>query len=249
MLVRPARLAALLLLVIGLGGAAALLGAGSPVRRASVAIPRGVRRGLGHFARPQRPCESESVGKPWRGSLRCAQPLSPYGRLALHSSSAYGTAQTLAALRKASDALEDQDPDGPPIDVFDLSGPGGGRSAYHLSHQSGRDVDLGYLYLDGFRPANWNAPAPLDEFDAARTWMLLEALIRTGEVQRVFIDYELQAPLYAEAMKTQSRWAALLFQYPRGPSEPHGLIRHFRNHRSHLHVRFRCPPGSHACRG
>ena len=30
-----------------------------------------------------------------------------------------------------------------------------------------------------------------------------------------------------------------IFQYPRGRGRPHGLVRHWRGHRGHLHVRFR----------
>jgi hypothetical protein len=88
------------------------------------------------------------------------------------------------------------------------------------------------------------------DLDVARQWALLEHWLRHGQAELIFIDYRLQAKLYRHAKKRGAtedqlrRW----FQYPRGRNEPTGVIRHYRNHEDHLHVRFVCPYSDDKCR-
>ena len=66
----------------------------------------------------------------------------------------------------------------------------------------------------------------------------------------IFIDYRLQARLYRYARRKGVSKAQLnrWIQYPRGKYEPAGVIRHFKNHEDHLHVRFVCPYSDLKCR-
>jgi hypothetical protein len=55
------------------------------------------------------------------------------------------------------------------------------------------------------------------------------------------MDYRIQKLLYEYAEKKGVNEDTLdeLFQYPRGRGRTHGLIRHWRGHSNHFHVRFR----------
>lgn len=153
---------------------------------------------------------------------------------------AWGTPRTVALLRDAirTYARENQ---GPKVRVGDISLPGGGPFPPHLSHQEGRDVDVGYVLRGAKKNERYFHPATADNLDLPRTWALLEALLATNEVGYVFMDYELQKLLYAhaEGAGVGSERLAELFQYPRGRRASRGVIRHWKGHRGHFHVRFR----------
>lgn len=162
----------------------------------------------------------------------------------------YGTEETVEQIGAAFDAVLAAFPGSPRTRVHDLSLPEGGPMDDHRSHQSGRDVDIIYYQRrcpGGLCPFRTVEPR---ELDVARTWTLLEHWLRTGAVELVFIDYALQEPLYehARAHGATRGQLARWFQYPRGPRDPAGVIRHFPNHRNHLHVRFVCPEGDGECR-
>jgi len=83
--------------------------------------------------------------------------------------------------------------------------------------------------------------ANAENIDLERTWVLIEEFIKTGEIRYIFLDYEFQALLYEYAREHGVSKSKLdeYFQYPRGVGRNHGLIRHWRGHRNHIHVRFR----------
>jgi LysM repeat protein len=139
--------------------------------------------------------------------------------------------------------------------IGDLSDQDGGPLSGHASHQSGRDIDIGFYYRKV--PANYPQEfvvASKDTLDAAATWALLESFVRTagtpGGVEKVFLDYEVQGWLYEAARKDGWSKAQLeaVFQYPNGRYAKHGIVRHVANHKDHLHVRFTCVPGDGACK-
>ena len=117
-------------------------------------------------------------------------------------------------------------------------------------HETGRDADISYFQtrcpdgVCGFRSL------PVEELDVERQWALLETWLRNGRVEAVFMDYHLQRRLYehARARGATREELALWFQYPNGPGHPAGIIRHYRRHRDHLHVRFVCPETDADCR-
>jgi penicillin-insensitive murein endopeptidase len=195
---------------------------------------------------------SESVGLPHGGSLSLGEQLPRHpGYVIRERSRAFGTRETCDAIVEAFDAVRAADADAPKLRIHDLSYREGGRISDHRSHQSGRDADITYYLRTGCNadgcPMRRAAP---EDLDLQHTWELLRYWLEHDQVQAIFIDYSLQAPLYRYARSRGAtrqqlhRW----FQYPRGTGYPLGAIRHFPLHRDHMHVRFRCPDGDESCR-
>lgn len=197
---------------------------------------------------------AESVGKPWRGRLRGAVRL-PQGKgyLIRRPLRAWGTPELVDGLRDVLAAVHADHPEHHTLAIGDLSARHGGRITEHRSHQSGRDVDVGFFYTTppaGY-PASF-AVASADNLDRAATWDLVVAFARTAGkpdgVEVMFLDYDVQGLLYDWAKEHGVAEARLdrLFQYPDGRDST-GLIRHEPHHDDHLHVRFRCAAGDAGC--
>ncbi|MGB1014961.1 MAG: penicillin-insensitive murein endopeptidase, partial [Nannocystaceae bacterium] len=135
--------------------------------------------------------------------------------------------------------------------VGNMSARDGGRLKPHSTHQSGRDVDLGYIQKwDGKEELNWRKMGS-QNLDAAQTWVLLQTLVATGAVEVVFIDSKLQKLLfdYAREQGVSKERLATWLEYPRRPGTADGvLVQHVAGHDDHLHVRFSCPPSQSRCR-
>lgn len=186
---------------------------------------------------------SRSLGPATDGALEngCKMPGSGPGWVQVNRN-AWGTDQVVALLQMAAGQLARQYP-GSVLVVGALSAETGGFLRPHKSHQSGRDVDLGYLHLTpGPRRFQKTDSGSLD---GERTWALIETLLYTGQVAMIFMDYELQASLYQDLLAVG--WSedelAPIFQYPAPPHTPRGIIRHSAGHADHFHVRFRCAEG------
>ncbi|MCS6856646.1 MAG: penicillin-insensitive murein endopeptidase, partial [Sandaracinaceae bacterium] len=139
-------------------------------------------------------------------------------------------------------------PSAPRLVIGDASLPKGGPFAPHLSHQSGRDIDLAYFQVRCRRTCDHRPVSP-QTFDAKRQWRLISRWLRGDKVEAIFMDYSLEEALYRAAQESGasqselSRW----FQWPRPPDARVGIIRHLDNHQDHMHVRFRCAPYDSAC--
>lgn len=175
----------------------------------------------------------------------------------------YGTDELIALLVHVGQRIE-RDLPGARMGVADLSPLRGGPSAWHHSHQTGRDVDLLFFATDasgkpveltsmpvfdasGLAALPTGAPdnprTPADEsvqalrFDAARTWVLVRTLIQNqvAPVQYVFI---------ADPLKQ------LLLDHARLSGEPEALVQQAGflltqpgdslPHDDHMHVRILC---------
>jgi murein endopeptidase len=181
---------------------------------------------------------SMSFGTATRGGLLNAVYLPRDARLIpVDPSHAWGTAETIQYLLTAVDAVHAEFPDSHPLFIGDLSRKSGGYLQPHLSHQSGKDVDVSYFYT---RDAKWYARVTAANLDRMRTWGLLRALISRTDVQFVFIDRRVQRLLrsYAEAIGEDRAWLESVFDGI--PGEP-AIIRHEPGHDTHLHVRFYNP--------
>lgn len=158
-----------------------------------------------------------------------------------HPKWAWGRPVTVRTLEAVGAALAETFP-GSIMVVGDLSKKGGGAFPPHKSHREGYDVDVGLFRLGEPWKERFTHVKP-DELDAARTWWLIHRLIETGCVTRVLVDWSLQRPLYEEALRqgipeqTLQEW----FQYPRPRYKSEGLIRHYKGHKHHLHIRFAAP--------
>lgn len=156
-------------------------------------------------------------------------------------SHAWGTAKTVRLIQTAVAAYRRKISKAPEVHVGDISRKGGGKFPPHRSHQHGRDVDVGYVLKGDGADESRFLHANKSNLDLERTWALIKAFIDTDEVRYIFMDYDLQRLVYEHAKSTGVSAETLdaLFQYPRGKRRSYGLIRHWRNHVNHFHVRFR----------
>ncbi|MBK8479579.1 MAG: penicillin-insensitive murein endopeptidase [Proteobacteria bacterium] len=148
---------------------------------------------------------------------------------------AWGTALTVQRLSEVMTAYHEHFPEASPIWVHDLSRRWGGRLRPHLSHDTGQDVDIRVVLK---RETLGYARATPRTLDLERTWFLLLRLIDTGDVQVIFLDRRLQRALYVHA-RAQGYAAETLASLLEYPGRRRGLVRHWRGHADHLHVRFR----------
>lgn len=155
-------------------------------------------------------------------------------RRAIHS---WGTLLAVTQLISVFTGHHRKYPRAHPLRVDDLSKEGGGHFPPHISHRTGRDVDIRFpmkKYRDGYIRLS---PRTLD---VRRTWDLLHAFIKTGKVVYLFVDYRLQRVLYkrAQEKKIPPELLKKYFQYPRKKKTMYGIIRHEPGHATHVHVRF-----------
>lgn len=153
---------------------------------------------------------------------------------------AWGTKRTVHRLREALRNYARVAEGGPDVHVGDISKSGGGPFPPHLSHQAGRDVDIGYVLHGKDADVTRFVRAHSGNLDRARTWKLIRAMLETRAVAWIFIDYDVQKMLYDEALRAGASEDALdtWFQYPHGNRAMHGVLRDWRGHDDHFHVRF-----------
>jgi len=141
------------------------------------------------------------------------------------------------------------------VAIGDLSKKGGGDLSPHLSHQSGRDVDIGFYFKK--KPPNYPTSfvkGNRHNLNMNAMWTMLRLYVATagsaGGVEKIFLDYKLQKLFYKWALehhKASKRTLRNMFQYPRGPAALLGIIRHEPGHDNHIHVRFKCPRHDKKC--
>ena len=176
--------------------------------------------------------------------------LSNRGNPAAH----FGTASLVDALIRAAAEVARAHP-GSDLAIHDLSFEEGGDIRGHGSHNSGRDVDVAYYAqtADGapinpttitWFTANGRArsepPETASRFDAARTWLLIAALMSdsTIRVQYVFMHPAHQRRLLAHARRSGAervvvRQVQSILRTPQG--------RRVDPHADHFHLRIHCP--------
>ena len=198
--------------------------------------------------------KGQSKGSPWDGSLKSAVKLpSGKGYHIRRPARAYGTTHAVNHVQRAIKAVRKRFPRVHTLAIGDFSAKKGGSISEHRSHQSGRDVDIGFYFKKkpkGY-PDNFVGH---DEatLDLAATWALLHAFARTADsangVQAIFVDFDVQEKLYEWAKDHGVPVDHLdrVFQYP--DEDGSGLVRHHPNHHDHFHIRFKCPRGDRGCK-
>lgn len=158
-----------------------------------------------------------------------------------HPSLSWGTGDTIRLIQSAVADYRRTWRSSPKIHIGDISRKGGGEFKPHISHQHGRDVDIGYVLKGEKADEVRFTRANSKNLDVARTWDLIESFLDTDEVKYIFMDYAIQKLLYEHAKSDGVSTNTLdeLFQYPRPKRRGHGIIRHSRGHVNHFHVRFR----------
>lgn len=196
-----------------------------------------------------------STGWPWRGRLLDAVRLQASDRVHLVDADLpagrhYGTMELVGLIARVAARVDHAVP-GAKLQVGELSGPSGGNIPGHRSHENGRDVDLGFYFLDAETGEPVNLPrfvnqtrrgARLDaralRFDDERNWRLVEALAtdETAPVQHAFVHRDIRARLLRTGKRLGAS-AELLERVERIVISPG--VEH--PHRNHFHVRIYCP--------
>lgn len=179
---------------------------------------------------------SISIGVPEGGRVVNGVQMTPgEGWTVVDPEHAYGTQETIEALTTVAREVHASYPQAV-LRIGHIGSPRGGWLRPHQSHQSGRDVDLGFFYRTGVDPG---APRQPREklMDVAANWALLRALIIHSDVQFILVDRRVQRVLreYAVLIGEDRAWVDRLFG-GRG-----SLIKHAPRHRDHFHVRFFSP--------
>jgi len=164
----------------------------------------------------------------------------------------YGTDEAVALIVQVAREVTTAKP-GSLLGVGDLSPRRGGPSAWHRSHQTGRDVDLIYFAVD----AQGNPVAPTEmvpystegvavvgdgvtlSFDVERNWLLVKALVtsQVADVQWIFVaDWLRQQMLDYAVAKGEPEHIVLAASYLMG--QPGDSL----PHDDHMHVRVYCAP-------
>jgi len=199
---------------------------------------------------------SRSVGLPWQGRLARGVKLEPSANIRYLPEVAatghfYGTWDLVQLLQRAAHRVSMRKPHAR-LSVGEMSREGGGDLPGHASHESGRDVDLGFYMLDGQgRPYDAFAFANFDgmgrglspnqglSFDTARNWELVARLLTDGDarVQFLFVAPAIKQLLLAHGRaahapeKILQRAARVMVR----PNEKHP-------HGNHFHLRVYCSP-------
>jgi murein endopeptidase len=180
-----------------------------------------------------------SIGRTNAGALfnAVAMPEGPLWKI-VNPRQTWGTQETVDALARCIERVADEFPETPPIYIGDISEKSGGQIDRHLSHQSGRDVDLGFYYTE---PVRWYTRAHAGNLDLPRTWAFIKALVIETDVERIFIDHAIQPLLreHALAAGEDPAWVDRIFGGETTDERP--LILHEPGHDTHIHVRFYNP--------
>jgi murein endopeptidase len=153
---------------------------------------------------------------------------------------AWATPETIGYLTAAIDKVHEQFPKTQKIYIGDLSREGGGRFGQHISHRTGRDVDLGFYYKKRF--TRWYTAGTEENLDLPRTWALLKALVTETDVELILLDRDLQWLLrsHARQIGEDRAWIRSLF-VKRPPPVESPLVQNQKGHKTHFHVRFYNP--------
>jgi murein endopeptidase len=147
---------------------------------------------------------------------------------------AWGTQETVDALMLVARAVREKLPSSPPLRVNHIGKKEGGYLRPHHSHQSGRDVDIGFYYREGCDPGALKVPRE-KAMDLAANWAFVKAIATQTDTQVVLLDYRVQKVLfdYALGLGEDRAWLDSLFH-----AGANSLFQHARRHRDHFHVRF-----------
>lgn len=178
---------------------------------------------------------SMSFGSPSGGALRGAvrMPDGEHWEL-VDPNHAWGTTETVEYLKTAILRVQRELPGSHKLYIGHISAKNGGHLRPHISHQSGRDVDISYYYTG---KGSWYARAHAGNLDRPRTWAFVKALLAETDVEMLLIDHSIQRLLreYALAQGEDPEWLETLFV---GRGAQRAVILHAPGHATHLHIRF-----------
>lgn len=177
---------------------------------------------------------SISVGRPEEGRLINARPFPEAADggawIVVIPESCWTTQETADAITGAATQLREWFPEGAPVRVGQVSGREGGYLWPHITHQNGRDIDIGLFYPG---PEPYRVKEREKVMDVPMNWAFAKAMLTHGDVQYILLDKRVQKVLYDYALKhgEDKAWLDALFSGPRA------VFRHARKHRDHFHFR------------
>ncbi len=138
----------------------------------------------------------------------------------------------------------------------------------HVSHQSGREVDIGYFYFEDGVLKNDLTKKGCDEKTCKKAadsrfthekaleanWFLLKTMNQIFPVDKIFFDKYLIAELQKYACKLDVSEANIFFgdcdlSYDISKKQWVGILRHLGGHADHYHLNIKCPIGDTQCTG
>ncbi len=154
----------------------------------------------------------------------------------------WGAEHMIEALQAVAHRVAFQLPLADPIFIGDISRRGGGRLPGHKTHHLGIDVDIGLFMGDGQQPLGGFVSLLPHELDVRSNWVLLTALLDTGQVKFVLLDeghIQVLRKYALEEVGLDKGTVDDLFPPPGTwiPWKRRGVVRHAPNHASHMHVR------------
>jgi len=168
----------------------------------------------------------------------------------------WGTSELIWAIRKCGRVYRRQFPigKGPSIPIGDLSSRHGGPLPPHVSHQSGRDVDIGFIRKKPLKRGHFTNTRPKD-MDLYKQWVLLKCFLDNPETQMIIMERSVVKALEAYIRDIYSRKShnrrrrmrklrAYLRNFPKGSRR---IIRADTSHKSHMHVRMKCAKNDKKC--
>lgn len=192
-----------------------------------------------------------SIGKPNRGKLvrGVELPERPDLYVKRKPDEAYGSTHTVMQTLAAITRFRHESSFKGQVVIGGMSRPRGGRFRPHKSHQSGRDVDIRLPLL---RSAEGKKHTTSADVDWKVTWQLMRAFLDTGEVEYIFLEYNLQKRIYKAARESgvSREQLDVWLEWPvkiKKRSNKRVLIRHVEGHTTHMHVRIRCGPQEKHC--
>lgn len=192
-----------------------------------------------------------SIGKPNRGKLvrGVELPDRPDLYVKRKPDESYASTHTVMQTMAAITRFRHESSFKGQVVIGGMSRARGGRFRPHKSHQSGRDVDI---RLPVLRSAEGKRHTTSADVDWKATWQLMRAFLDTGEVEYIFLEYNLQKRLYKAARESGVSREQLdaWLEWPvkiKKRSNKRVLIRHVEGHTTHMHVRIRCGPNEKHC--
>ncbi len=196
---------------------------------------------------------SRSVGAPNRGRIENSAPF-PVGdgwTLRGYRPRSYATRQTVKELATSLAEWRERHPEANPVKLGEFSRRGGGRVRPHKSHRTGRDVDIGYVMNEPDEGHRFVTVTD-SNLDAAATWGLVQRLVAGGAVESIFMAKSVQEQLipFAALTMSESEQRSLFSTLePDARAKKKTVIRAWRGHDDHMHVRFACTEADLRCSG
>lgn len=156
-------------------------------------------------------------------------------------------------LNKLSNLINRMYPGAEKIQVGDLSAQFGGKATRHKSHQNGLDADIVYLRHNGFEQAPTNpewaeyfvkSSKVSMNFHKVRNWYMLDYLAHNTDANRIFVDRAIKAYYCKEKLNSEKYTQKEL----KRNIATLRLLRPAKYHKTHLHLRLKCPKGDTKCK-